>query len=201
MIENLGKFFFRFRSYTPIPLLVAVIFLGKPSIFSYLAGSAIVIIGEFIRILSVRDAGESTRSLEVVGDRLAVKGLYSFCRNPIYLGNFILSLGFCIMAWSWMPWMLILFVILFWVQYFSIIRMEENFLLDKFGEEYVLYKKKVPAFFPRFNPSSISKVIKNSNPSISIKAVLENEKRTFQSIIIIFILIGLRGWLRANYRF
>lgn len=73
--------------------------------------------------------------------KLHTCGLFSYTRNPMYLGIVIGLSGIAIMTG-------IIYNLIFPILYFVImeevfIRLEEDNLENKFGEEYTLYKKKV----------------------------------------------------------
>lgn len=143
-------FFFKFRSYTPIPLIIAALVLARTSLASFAGGLIIALIGESIRLWSVRFAGSATRTTGEVGaDVLVTDGPYGHLRNPLYLGNFLLSFGILIMAWPWMPWLMLIFLLLFFIQYKAIISLEEDFLRKKFGGQYQEYEQNVPSMLPR----------------------------------------------------
>ena len=147
-------FLFNYRSYTPIPLLLAILILAAPTPASLLGGFALALLGESLRIWAVRHAGGATRTTSGVGAGavLITHGPFAYVRNPLYLGNFLLSLGLCIMSWAWMPWMLFIFIALFGWQYWSIISLEEEHLQQRFGQTYKEYVQNVPRFFPRLIP-------------------------------------------------
>lgn len=147
-------FLFNYRSYTPIPLLLAILILAAPTPASLLGGFTLALLGESLRLWAVRHAGGATRTTSGVGAGavLITHGPFAYVRNPLYLGNFLLSLGLCIMSWAWMPWMLFLFLALFGWQYWSIISLEEEHLLQRFGQTYTEYLQNVPRFFPRLTP-------------------------------------------------
>ncbi|MBI5096501.1 MAG: isoprenylcysteine carboxylmethyltransferase family protein [Nitrospirae bacterium] len=77
---------------------------------------------------------------------LAQEGPYALTRNPLYLGNFLIGLGFSIMAC--IPILLTLFLLAFSLIYIFTIRNEEKSLSAKFGDTYSAYKSRVPVFFP-----------------------------------------------------
>jgi protein-S-isoprenylcysteine O-methyltransferase Ste14 len=72
---------------------------------------------------------------------LVVSGPYQYTRNPMYVGFVCLYLGFAL--WFSSFWALILLpVVIAVVQYYVIAR-EEQYLEQKFGEEYLKYKARV----------------------------------------------------------
>jgi protein-S-isoprenylcysteine O-methyltransferase Ste14 len=77
---------------------------------------------------------------------LATGGLYAYTRNPLYLGSFIMGLGFSIACGSWILGGI--FVAFFLLVYSLVMRREADFLRQKFGEAYARYAAQVPFFFP-----------------------------------------------------
>lgn len=183
-------FFFKYHSYTPIPLIIAALVLARTTPASFAAGLLIALIGESIRLWSVRYAGSATRTTGEVGaDVLVTDGPYGHLRNPLYLGNFLLSFGILIMAWPWMPWLMVIFLLLFYVQYRAIISLEEEFLRNKFGAQYGEYEENVPSVFPRLTSWG-----RGERVPTTLKKALRTERNSLQSFTAVTILILLR-WL------
>jgi len=113
--------------------------------------------------------------------RLAMNGPYALTRNPLYLGSFIMGLGMIVAIRLW--WMLPVYSLGFAIFYGPTILSEETKLTKLFGEEYLTYRRQVPAFFP-WKPRmwgggfQISNVIRNREHryalvSLSVLALLE----------------------------
>jgi len=68
-------------------------------------------------------------------------GPYRFTRNPIYLGFFLIYLGFTLLAGT--LWGLIASPFLIWTITQAVIRAEEVYLDEKFGEQYKQYRSRV----------------------------------------------------------
>lgn len=184
------EFFFKYRSFTPIPLIIVALIFAKITIYSFIVGFLIAATGEFIRIWSVRYAGKATRTTGEVGaDELVTTGPYGHVRNPLYLGNFLLSFGMLIIAWPLMPWFILIYLLLFTVQYGAIISLEEDFLKDKFNDLYIEYKQNVPCFIPR-----LSNWGKGDRKPTPLKRALKTERNTLQSFSAVTILMLLR-WI------
>ena len=66
---------------------------------------------------------------------------YRFTRNPIYLGFFLIYLGFTF--WAGTLWGVLLSPFLIWTVIRAGIRAEEIYLDGKFGEQYTSYKSRV----------------------------------------------------------
>jgi len=71
-------------------------------------------------------------------------GIYCFSRNPMYLGGFVMCLGSCVYSIHVINF--ILFAIAFAIHH-SIVLKEEEFLEERFGNNWVDYKKKVRRYF------------------------------------------------------
>ncbi|HNW59291.1 MAG TPA: isoprenylcysteine carboxylmethyltransferase family protein [bacterium] len=182
--------FFKYRSFTPIPLILAALILADTTVWSFFSGLAVALLGEGVRLWSVRYAGSATRTTGAVGaDVLVTDGPYGHLRNPLYLGNFLLSLGILIMAWPWMPWMMLIFILLFGLQYGAIISLEEDFLRNKFGAVYTDYERHVPSLLPRL--TSWGQGVRQPTP---LHKALRTERNSLQSFSAVTILILLR-WL------
>ena len=188
---DLRYFLFSNRSFTPIPLVLAILYLSSLSYPYFIIGIGLIVVGESIRIYGVRFAGGATRTREVGAPSLCTSGPYSRCRNPLYLGNMIIYCGVVLMAGGQFMLHLLLFVFTFFTfQYFMIISLEEETLMKLFGNEYQLYRESVPKLFPRLSPW----LGNDTRAPLNIIQTLKTEKRTLQNIIIIIILIGAKNY-------
>jgi protein-S-isoprenylcysteine O-methyltransferase Ste14 len=74
-------------------------------------------------------------------------GMYKYLRNPQYISRGIMSFGFGIVANN-LSAMIVGLIHL--VSYIAIIPAEDKELIRRFGNDFKIYKKKVPAIFPKF---------------------------------------------------
>jgi protein-S-isoprenylcysteine O-methyltransferase Ste14 len=191
---NFGRFLYRYRSLTPIPFVVFLLVFSTPSVISFIIGFIITVGGEVLRFFSVGYTGLTTRSKNVQTDVLVTNGPYGYVRNPIYLGNFLLSLGVVVAADTFFPWFIIIYIVLFAFQYYYIIRFEEKFLSEKFGERYEEYKKHVPSFFPKVKKFSGGQTVtpnfryafRSEQTTIGISLVL------YTILVVIYIILNLK---------
>ena len=182
---GLGQTLFKYRDYTPIPLILIVLLVAKPSVFTATLGMIVLTFGELFRIYSVAFIGSISRTRkESLGDQLISSGPFKWVRNPLYLGNFFIVLGLAI--YSGVLWFCILTAVLFYLQYHFIVQYEESLLGKKFGNEYESYKAAVPAWFP----NSLPKLSDFEWPS-SFTQSLRSEKRTLSAIAAMLILLIL----------
>ena len=103
-----------------------------------LAGAALIVLGW-------REIHRRYWAAEEGSGELVTDGVYSFSRHPQYAGFILMTLGLLV-HWATLP-LLIMWPILI-VQYYRLARREEAEMEEEFGEEYRLYRKKVPMFLP-----------------------------------------------------
>ncbi|MBS4033485.1 MAG: isoprenylcysteine carboxylmethyltransferase family protein [Ignavibacterium sp.] len=78
--------------------------------------------------------------------RIATGGLYSLVRHPQYTGLFIALFGEGVVHWPTLFSVGLFPIIVF--AYYRLARKEEQKTIEKFGDEYLEYKKYVPMFIP-----------------------------------------------------
>ncbi len=187
--SSLSSFLFKYRSYTPIPFVIVMLFYENANIWSLIAGFILVLKGELIRLWGVSWAGSETRVTgKPEGTYLIVSGPFAHTRNPLYTGNILIYLGIGIMSFAIFPYLQIIALLFFLFQYHYIIKAEEEFLLGKYGDDYKHYKENVPKFLWRLSRYKKQDV---KQPPFKLKAGLRSERRTFQAIGIITITIFL----------
>lgn len=76
---------------------------------------------------------------------LATTGPYAFSRNPLYVGNILVIAGAGVA--SELEWFLPILIAWAFAVYNAGIRHEEKVLLRRYGEEYLAYRARVPAWF------------------------------------------------------
>jgi lipid A 4'-phosphatase len=117
-----------------------------------LVGIGSLALGGTLRIWAVSYAGRQTRSRRVKVRSLITTGPYACVRNPIYLGSLLIGLGLVVLAEA-IP-LVPLYFILFGFQYRAIVAQEEEFLRDRFGEEFDRYCSVVPRWLPKMRQAT-----------------------------------------------
>ena len=153
-IERIGQALFRWRSFTPLPLLLVAVPLvwrsrgGGGAAWSA-AGIGLCAAGQALRawVLGQVPDGTSGQNERLIATELNTSGPYARTRNPLYLGNLLITIGLCVIAHD--PILLALVAILFAAQYRAIIAAEEEFLRGRFGARFEEYRARVPRFLPR----------------------------------------------------
>lgn len=174
----IGNFFFKTRNYL-FPVFYFFLFLPFPRISEnynlvFVLGLCIAILGQLTRMVTIGmvyivRGGKNRR---IYADGLVTDGMFSHCRNPMYVGNILLVIGMSIVSNSLIA--ILVMVPLFIFIYSAIVRAEESFLRGKFGPGFNAYCEKVNRWFPNF--SGISDTI-NQN-EFNLKKVMFKEYGT-----------------------
>lgn len=156
-------------------------------IFALIVG----LLGQGIRILVAgyvpRDtSGRNTKAQKA--EVLNTTGMYSLCRNPLYLGNFLMMFAPVLLLGNWL--FALSFILAFWLYYERIIYAEESFLTQKFGDEYLQWAKNTPAFLPNFRHYT------KSNLGFSMRSML---KREYHSLFGLATSLFLVHWIISVY--
>ncbi|MDQ6634691.1 MAG: isoprenylcysteine carboxylmethyltransferase family protein [Gemmatimonadota bacterium] len=146
--SRIGAVLFRHRGWLPVPfLLVPLLAHGTSSGTNWVRGFVLIALGEAIRLAGVAAAGTVTRRRSRTVQRLVTYGIFAWMRNPLYVGNFLIWMGFTVI--SGVLWFLPVAIVLFAVEYTLIVRYEEGVLESIFGQEYLAYKGRTSRWFPR----------------------------------------------------
>ena len=149
---RLGNFLFRYRN-ALFPVFYALLFLPSPPLVEnpWLAiglGLFIALLGQAIRIVTIglQYIVRGGKNYKVYAEALVTGGLFSHCRNPLYVGNVLMIAGLGVMANSLIFTVIITPIFILFYQ--AIIRAEEHFLLNKFGAAYRAYQRDVNRWLP-----------------------------------------------------
>ncbi len=210
--EQQGNWLFKYRGILPIIILfvgVAVFVYTElhPEIF-FLKGTPyeifyemfcllVSLTGLYVRAYTVGHTPANTSGRNTSGqlaDTLNTTGIYSIVRHPLYLGNFLMWLGICLLTGN--LWFVITFCLIYWIYYERIMFAEEQFLRRKFGTIYTQWAEKTPAFMPNFKS-----FVKPSLP-FSWKKVLKKEKNGLLALFLIFALFDVIGeWINKQHHY
>lgn len=190
-LEKSGSWLFRYRSFVPllvVPLCAFCLYSSSDFTRTHLNNDGwqfvcliLSFIGFAIRVITVGYAARGTsgrNTTRQVADSLNTTGMYSIVRNPLYIGNYLILLGFLGVFQN--LWLVLLITALYLLFYERIIMAEELFLRQRFGKTFEKWAYKTPAFFPRYSQWSSSK------NSFSWKEVLSREYNAFFVITTFF---------------
>ena len=111
-------------------------------------GILILIIVIVIEILSDRALGRKrillSSELQKGEDKLITTGIYKFARHPRYVEHPLLFLG---LGFIFGHTLLLWFALYLFISFTVAAYFEELELIKRYGEDYLAYKKKTPAFF------------------------------------------------------
>jgi len=158
---TIGNFFFKYRNQLFI-FLYALLLIPSPELFtvekfgqdywflSFYIGLFITTAGIMIRGLTIglTFIERGGKDLKIHADALITRGLFTHCRNPLYVGNNLMLLGLGILSNSLIYVLIVVPVFLFIYQ--AIVLAEENFLKEKFGAQYIEYCATVNRWLPNF---------------------------------------------------
>jgi protein-S-isoprenylcysteine O-methyltransferase Ste14 len=154
-LAPVGRFFFKFRDF-----LFPVVFLGlalasRPMGGRYdrvldAAGIVVALSGQLLRAVVIGFAyiRRGGKNKQVYADSLVQEGIFAHSRNPLYLGNFLALVGFCLVHNSALCYLV--GIPFFAFAYLAITAAEEEYLQGKFGAEYDAYCRRVPRYLPSF---------------------------------------------------
>ena len=199
--EKQGNFLFKYRGQFPVILfLLAIPFIGITDYASisevnerYYINISVFLsfVGFLIRFYTIGTTPHGTsgrNTKQQVAEVLNSTGIYATLRHPLYLGNYLIWIG--IVTYVFNPLFILIISLIFWLYYERIMFVEERFLEKKFGDEYLDWSNKIPAFIHNF-----SNYITSSIP-FSIKTVLRREYSGVLATIIGFCFVEmLRNYL------
>lgn len=122
-------------------LAIAYLVLARPDRTALVAGGVIALAGVVLRGWA---AGHIRKNA-----RLATSGPYAHTRNPLYLGSFLIAVGFALAA----HWAVVVLVLAFFaLVYYPTMQREVRNIAGRFPEAYARYGANVPLFVPRLTP-------------------------------------------------
>ena len=155
-LRRLGGWLFRYRTSIPLPIALALLLIPadtwNPALSTSLfrLGVLVVAAGEAVRLWAVHHIGAISRTRSDRLGPLVDRGPFARVRNPLYLGNILLWLGFALSAR--LLWLAPIIALLLAFEYHAIVRWEETLLTERIGESYRRYMERVPRWMPRFSP-------------------------------------------------
>lgn len=195
---KLGEWLFQRRTLLPLPIAAAILLIpsGETSrnVAAILGGIALTLSGEALRMWGVRHIGVISRTRSDRLGPLVESGPFAHLRNPLYIGNIALWVGFAITAG--LLWLAPIVLVLLALEYHAIVRWEEHLLEWRLGETYRLYASRVPRWIPTLHHRghgvrSVSSVVE----SFSWRETFFSERGTLIAIAAGYLLL----WTKARF--
>lgn len=155
---RIGTYLFRTRNYV-FPVFIAALYLlaapqsnpfaiagftaSKEVLALIFVAAGLLVRGIVIGYAYIKRGGLNK---QVYAETLVVEGMFSLCRNPLYLGNMLIYSGVFVMHGA--PLVMALGIGSFLCIYIAIIATEEAYLRNKFGAAYVDYCNTTPRWLP-----------------------------------------------------
>lgn len=163
------------RIRVPLGFIFAVVFIvfARPTAGTLAAGTGVAVVGLLIRAWA---SGHIRKARE-----LAISGPYAYTRNPLYLGSFLMGVGFTVASGVW--WLALLFSALFIGIYLPVMRVEKDDIRRIFGDEFDEYSEHVPMLIPRLS------VWRRTGTKFDFQLYLQY--REYRAAIGVFLAIGV----------
>jgi protein-S-isoprenylcysteine O-methyltransferase Ste14 len=188
---------FKHRTSLPLPIAAAILVVPSRETpggqMTVLAGVTLTVIGEALRLWGVHHIGAISRTRSDRLGPLVESGPFAYVRNPLYVGNILLWVGFAVTAG--LLWLAPIVLALLAVEYHWIVKWEEALLVERRGEDYRAYAKRVPRWIPRIRggrghlrPSPVP-------PPSPLQMTLFSERGTLVAMAAGYLLL----WLKARF--
>lgn len=151
-MRKIRKIRSKLRHILIIAVTLHLLFLDPISPRAFMFAFLFIMVGQALQLASY--------TVLVKNIRITKEGPYALMRHPFYVGTMFSDLGICLLSGSWVIPLVYMPIFLF--VYSRRILKEEDFLNEKFGEEYREYARETPRFVPRlravftFSPSAYS---------------------------------------------
>ena len=132
-------FFVRRRTFLGLVVAFILVLVADPAPMLLYTGAAIMAVAHVLRVICTGYLDKDVR--------LITAGPFSYCRNPLYVGNAMVVIAFALMSGQIvaLPLMLIMWLL----THSPTVACEEELLREKFGEKFDEYYENVPRWFPR----------------------------------------------------
>jgi protein-S-isoprenylcysteine O-methyltransferase Ste14 len=194
---GIGNFLFRYRNQA-FPILIVLLFVvaSPPSeiwgsttlewvfdvIAVLMALSGLALRTTVIGYAYIKRGGLNKK---VYARNLVTEGMFSICRNPLYVGNLLIYTGVFLMHGN--PWVASIGIASFLFMYQCIVYAEEDYLQKRFGDGYRAYCADVSRWLPRF--SNFAKAIEGM--AFNLNRVIGKDYSTISATLIALVSVEI----------
>jgi protein-S-isoprenylcysteine O-methyltransferase Ste14 len=196
---KIGGWLFQRRTAIPVPFALALLLLrvGEAPFSWTLVGTGVVLtgLGEALRLAAVHHIGVISRTRSERLGPLIVTGPFAVVRNPLYIGNALIWVGFALT--SRLVWAAPVIAVLILAEYHAIVRWEERLLESRHGAAYRAYAACVPRWFPGLGTlgRTVQAVQGEAPTGFSWRETLFSERGTLIAIAVGYALL----WIKARF--
>lgn len=198
---RIGNFLFHYRN-ALFPVVYALLAFKSARVLDddWIAaglGFAVALAGQCLRFVTIglEYIIRGGRGRQVYADKLVQGGVFAHCRNPLYVGNFLILLGVGLASNATL--FLSVAIPFFIFAYAAIIAAEENYLRQKFGTEFDEYCARVNRLLPNF--ANFTKTI--AGMRFNWRRVITAEYGSTYIWLAAIIVVLLKNiWLAGDYR-
>jgi protein-S-isoprenylcysteine O-methyltransferase Ste14 len=200
---KVGAWLFRHRTAIPLPIAAALLVVPRSPLSSrtlVVGGVVLTVAGELLRLWAVHHIGAISRTRSDRLGPLVVTGPFGICRNPLYIGNIAIWVGFALTAG--LVWTAGVVLALLAAEYHAIVRWEEALVESRHGAAYRDYRARVARWIPglggekrRGSDGSAPPDRLEAAPSagrFSLRDTLFSERGTLIAIAVGFVLLSLK---------
>jgi protein-S-isoprenylcysteine O-methyltransferase Ste14 len=188
-LENIRTWAFRMRGGIWTVMAISLLLVGRGGEGLIGVGLVLVILGQAVRFWAAGTI-QGYRRETVNAEKLVTWGPFAIVRNPLYLGNGLIGLGWSFLAgYGSIPVFCVAFLVLYG---FLIIPHEETFLKARFGKEYLDYMAGTPKLVPTRIPG-----LERLRGSFETARLWKSERHSVYVTVagtVVFILKA-KGWL------
>jgi protein-S-isoprenylcysteine O-methyltransferase Ste14 len=185
-----------------VPIAAAIVLIPSGETYrpvpEILLGVALTVGGEALRLWGVHHIGAISRTRSDRVGPLVETGPFGRVRNPLYIGNILIWVGFAVAAG--LVWLAPIVVVLLAAEYHWIVRWEESLLASRLGESYREYCRRVPRWLPTISEGCGTSISEGCGRSTgrstgSSTATLFSERGTLIAIAAGYVLL----WIKARF--
>ncbi|NDF11289.1 MAG: phospholipid methyltransferase [Proteobacteria bacterium] len=194
---KIGDFFFKYRNHL-FPLILTALYLISVPPHDFFGNEKLENLKDILAVL-IAASGLALRALvigyayikrgglqkKVYAENLVTQGVFSACRNPLYVGNVLICIGIFLMHGS--PIVLSLGITIYLFIYQCIIFAEERYLREKFGKAYDAYCNDTPRWLVKVSvlPEALSGM------KFNFKRVIMKDYTTIANTIVLLAITEL----------
>lgn len=196
-IIAMGRFFFYHRNWVFPILIIGLFAMVRPAeqmFWRDLLAALLLVCGLVIRflVLAVTPVKRDGEGKRVNAEELRTSGMFAACRNPLYVGNMLIALGYFVLHGDLS--IIVIGTVLTAAIYQAIIANEENFLTGRFGADYQSYMEQTNRWWPRL--SAMKKGF--AGMEVSLMTGLRRDRSVMLSVAVIS---AATIWYRAGDAF